>query len=189
MKPCTRGLLGVLLLLPGLALAHSGHDASTFAHGFAHPIGGLDHLLAMIAVGILASRFQGAARFAVPAGFVTSMIVGAVLSENAVPLVEAMIALSLVAFGLAIAVTRVVPFAIVIGAVAVFGFFHGHAHGSEASGTLIPFSAGFVLATTLLHGLGLWVTLRLQHIAKGAERAVRLLGGLVAGAGLVLIGL
>lgn len=189
-KQFIRVLAGGLLLLPGLAFAHPGHDASTFAQGFMHPIGGLDHLLAMLAVGVLASRYQGVARLLFPFVFVASMAVGAALSSiMSLPLVESMIALSLLTFGIAIVRTRTLPVSIGVSAVSLFALFHGHAHGSEADGALIAFSAGFVLSTALLHGAGLWLTLRLQQSDKYANAAIRIGGGIVAGTGVALVGL
>lgn len=182
-----RATIALLFFAPGLALAHPGHEASTFLEGLAHPIGGLDHLLAMIAVGILASRFTGSARLALPAAFLVAMALGAWASSTSLPLVEAMIALSLVAFGLAIMRTRAVPASLSIAAVALFGIFHGHAHGTEASGSILAYSAGFLLSTALLHALGLWATVRVQQTSKHAPAALRIAGALVATTGVVLM--
>lgn len=184
-----RGLTVALLLLPGVALAHPGHDTSTFLHGVTHPLGGLDHLLAMIAVGILASRFEGATRAALPLAFIAAMSIGAIVAATglAVGGVELMIALSLVVFGAAILAARKLPVAFAGSAVAVFALFHGYAHGAEMAGTsLLAFGAGFVLSTALLHGAGLWLTLRTRELGERAYAAIRLSGGVIAGIGLAL---
>ena len=178
-----------LLLLPGAALAHPGHEASTFVHGFTHPLGGVDHLLAMIAVGILASRFEGSVRAALPIAFIASMSIGALLAASGFALasVELIIALSLVAFGAAIVAARVLPVMPAAAAVAAFALFHGYAHGSEMAGTsLLAFGTGFVLSTALLHGAGLWLTLRARELGRRAQTAIRISGGVIAGIGVVL---
>lgn len=184
-----RGLTVALLLLPGAALAHPGHDTSTFLQGVTHPLGGLDHLLAMIAVGILASRFEGTTRMALPFAFIAAMSIGAVVAASGFALggVELMIALSLVVFGMAILAPRSLPVALAASAVAAFGLFHGYAHGAEMAGTsLLAFGAGFVLSTALLHGAGLWLALRAREFGKRASTAIRLSGGVIAGIGIAL---
>jgi|HigsolmetaAR204D_1030405.scaffolds.fasta_scaffold00073_43 urease accessory protein len=182
------GIGGASLLLPVLAFAHPGHDTVTFADGFLHPLGGIDHLLAMVAVGVLASRFAGSARLLLPLAFMSAMTLGALLSVTALPFVETMIALSLVAFGLAIMHTRTLPLSVGMLAVFLFGVFHGHAHGTEAHGGLMPFAAGFLLSTGVLHALGLAATARLQQATQRYRLALRTMGGIVAGAGVVLLG-
>lgn len=184
-----RGLTVALLLLPGVALAHPGHDASTFLNGVAHPLGGIDHLLAMIAVGILASRFEGMTRAALPLAFIAAMSIGAIVAATglAVGGVELMIALSLVVFGVAILAARKLPVAFAGSAVAAFALFHGYAHGAEMAGTsLLAFGTGFVLSTALLHGTGLWLTLRAREFGERACTAIRLSGGVIAGIGVAL---
>ncbi len=184
-----RGLTIALLLLPGVALAHPGHEASTFLHGVTHPLGGIDHLLAMIAVGILASRFEGTARAALPLAFIAAMSIGAVVAATGFALgsVELMIALSLIVFGVAILAARKLPVALAAGGVAVFALFHGYAHGAEMAGaSLLAFGAGFVVSTALLHGAGLWVTLWARELGRRAQTAIRLSGGVIAGIGVTL---
>jgi urease accessory protein len=182
-------LIVALLLLPTVAFAHPGHEATTFVHGFAHPLGGLDHLLAMLAVGILASRFEGTARAALPFTFIAAMSMGAVVATTGFVLasVELMIALSLVAFGAAIVAARKAPVVFTAAAIGAFALFHGYAHGAEMTGTsLLAFGAGFVLSTALLHGAGLWLTLRARELGQRAQTAIRLSGGVIAGIGLAL---
>lgn len=180
----------VTLVAAAPALAHPGHGAEGgFAHGVFHPLTGIDHLLAMVAVGFWASQLGGKARFALPAAFVAVMIAGG-LSAGLFFFghgVEYGIALSVVALGALIAFTVRMP--MVAGAVLVagFGFLHGQAHGHEmplGAGPL-AYGAGFVLATAMLHGLGL-VLGRLLEGASSA-RLARIGGGAVAAAGLVLL--
>lgn len=182
-------LIIALFLLPTAALAHPGHEATTFLHGFTHPLVGIDHLLAMLAVGILASRFAGAARAALPSAFIAAMSIGAGIAAAGLALasVELMIALSLVVFGAAIVAARKLPTVLAAAAVAAFALFHGYAHGAEMAGSsLLAFGAGFVLSTALLHGAGLWLTLQARELGKRAQTAIRLSGGVIAGIGLAL---
>ena len=187
--PFRRALTLALLLLPAGAFAHPGHEASTFVQGFAHPLGGIDHLLAMLAVGILASRFEGSARWTLSVSFVTAMSIGAAASAAGFALagVELMIALSLVVFGAAIVAVRKLPIALSAAAVAGFALFHGYAHGAEMAGSsLLAFGAGLILSTALLHGAGLWITMRAHELGERAQAAVRVCGGVIAGIGLAL---
>lgn len=146
------------IVFSGVANAHPGHGGG-LAAGFLHPLLGLDHLLAMVAVGVWAFQLGGRARWLVPASFVALMAVagGIGMAGISVPMVETGIATSLLVLGLLIAFSvRVKP---VIGAaiVALFAVFHGFAHGAEMPllGSAWQYGIGFVLSTAALHGLGL----------------------------------
>ena len=185
-----RGLLAALLLLPAAALAHTGAESASFVQGFAHPFGGMDHVLAMLAVGIMASRFNGQQRLMLPLAFVALMIVGRLLGAAtlAVPFVESMIALSVVTFGVAIATTRTLNLAVSAALVGSFALFHGHAHSSELAGpSMAAYSAGFVVATAALHGAGLGLAFMVGERKKQAH-ALRFGGSAVAIAGVALLG-
>jgi urease accessory protein len=177
----------VLVLAAALAAApaaaHPGHEVG-FAAGCVHPFGGLDHLLAMVAVGIWAGLIGGARRWIWPASFVAAMAVGALLGHAAVelPAMERLIALSVVLLGAAVALRW--PAAPVLGAVVIFaaGLAHGFAHGAEAP--LEGFGAtmaGFLLGTALLHAAGLAL-----GMARLPAAPVRALGAIVAAAGVAL---
>jgi urease accessory protein len=149
-------------LLPGAAWAHVGHGPTAgFAHGFVHPVTGLDHVLAMVSVGLFAANLGGRALWAVPLTFVSVMAVGGALGVAGigVPFVEAGIAISVIVLGLAVALRWQWPVAGAMALVGLFAIFHGHAHGAEmpvdASG--LEYGLGFMLATALLHvaGIGL----------------------------------
>ncbi len=161
-------LLAVLgLLASGSALAHTGsHLGSGFAAGLAHPLLGWDHLLAAVAVGLGAARHRGRTVWHLPAAFLAAMVVGIVLGAGgfALPMVEPALLASLVIFGAALALPKQVPLAIAAGLMGLFALFHGHAHGIEmpASAVLAAYGPGLLLATGLLHGLGL-LTGRLAH--------------------------
>lgn len=182
--------LPVLALISQNALAHMGdHAGAGFATGLAHPFGGLDHLLAMVAVGLWAVQQGGRAVYAVPAAFVSAMALGFALGFVALPLpgVEIGIALSVLALGLAVALSFKPPLWLAVTATAAFALFHGHAHGAEMpeGASMALYGAGMLAGTALLHGLGLGAAMLL---ARGQAQAVtRLAGGLAALAGLALL--
>ncbi|MBK9082724.1 MAG: HupE/UreJ family protein [Rhizobiales bacterium] len=180
---------GALALSAGGAFAHTGLGAHGFAQGAAHPLTGLDHLLAMLAVGLFAAQLGGRARWLVPAGFVTAMAAGGALGAAGVGIgpVEAGIALSLVAFGLALAAAWRWPAGAAALFVAVFGVFHGHAHGAEtpADASGLAYGVGFLVVTALLHaaGVGIGGAGMGGALAPKAKPALRF-----AGAGLAVVG-
>lgn len=170
--------LAFVILFPTMAFAHTGiGDTSGFMHGFSHPIGGIDHILAMIAVGVFAYVLGGRALILVPMAFVAMMIVGFLLGVGHVdvPFVELGIALSSVVIGGAAAMGRPMPVIAAMALVGVFAIFHGHAHGAEmpenAGGAL--YAIGFIVATALLHVIGILAAL-------GGARLVGKYGRLVA---------
>lgn len=146
------------------ALAHpGGHHVHGFEYGFMHPVGGMDHVLAMVAVGLFAALLGGPAVWAVPAAFVAMMLVGFGLGVTGleVPAVEFGIAASVVAIGAAVALGMRWPLAAAAAFVGGFAIFHGYAHGLEMplDATGAEYAAGFAIATALLHGAGVAVGL------------------------------
>jgi len=182
-----------LVLLPGAALAHTGHgDAGGFAHGVMHPVGGLDHVLAMIAVGLYAALLGGWALWLVPASFIGIMAIGGVLGMAglALPHAEIGIALSVIVLGLAVALRLSLPTLSAMALVGVFAVFHGYAHGAEmppdASG--LRYAAGFLLATALLHGAGIALGFAIAGLnAFPGKRVTQVAGGAMTLAGFVLL--
>jgi len=187
-------LAAALVLVPSLALAHPGlpghtHDLAT---GFVHPFGGIDHVLAMVAVGLFAAQLGGRALWLVPASFVTAMAAAGLAGMNgvALPMTEVGIAASIVVLGGAIALRLSMPVAAAAALVGFFAIFHGYAHGLEtpdtASGLL--YGLGFVAATALLHGLGIGIGLAVGRLdgAFGCN-LVRVAGSLAAIAGVVML--
>ena len=177
-----------LALFAGAALAHpghGGHESASFFSGIAHPVTGLDHLLAMLAVGLLAAREKGTARWALPLVFVVTMLVGAGLGALGVglPAVEGGIALSVLVLGLLVAFVVRLPLAVAGGLVAAFALFHGYAHFAEMGhGSLLTFAIGFAVATAALHAAGYALARNMPEDGKpGVVR--RALGGLIAVAG------
>lgn len=183
-----------LATLADPALAHTGGvPMAGLTAGFLHPFGGLDHILAMVAVGALAALVGGRALWAVPLAFIAAMTAGALAGGAGIPLpgVETGIALSVVALGLAAAAGRSVSAPAAVLFAGVFAVFHGHAHGAEmpaaASGLL--YGAGFVAATLLLHVAGLAATrLAERAFATAGSLGVRVAGAITASLGLALAG-
>lgn len=176
----------ILVGLTGSALAHTGHgDTSGFLHGFAHPLGGFDHVLAMVAVGLYAAMLGGRALWLVPATFVSVMALGGTLGVAGypIPYAEIGIALSVIVLGLAIAFRISVPTLAAMALVGLFAIFHGHAHGAEMPQDLsgYEYAAGFLLATALLH----WAGITLGFAA--GRRAAQAAGGAMALAGVALL--
>jgi urease accessory protein len=183
-----------VLLAPAVALAHTGVGfTSGFGHGFGHPISGLDHVLAMVMVGVFAWQLGGRALWLVPTTFVAVMAVGGALGVVGIsmPFVEIGIALSVIVLGAIVAFGIRAPVAVAMGLVGLFALFHGHAHGVEmpenAGG--LAYAAGFMIATALLHVVGIGLGFA---IGKLGERfgplMVRGAGGLasIAGVGLLI---
>lgn len=177
------------LALPTVANAHVGLHADGALSGFGHPFSGLDHVLAMVAVGFWASTLGGAARWIVPAAFVTVMAAGGVLGIAGIPLpmVETGIAITVALLGLLVAFEVKVPTGIAMAIVAVCALFHGHAHGTElpSMANAAGYVSGFLVATVILHLAGIaFASLR---FGKAGRIAARIAGGMVALSGAALI--
>jgi urease accessory protein len=181
-----------IALLAGPVLAHTGAGAASgMATGFGHPIGGLDHVLAMVAVGILAAQLGSRAIWLVPAAFVAAMAAGGLLgvAGAALPFVEQGIAGSVVILGFVIALGWRMPTTAAMAMAGALAIFHGYAHVAEmpvdASG--LAYGAGFALATALLHAAGVGFGVGARKIAAQlAPVAVRLAGGAIAATGIML---
>jgi urease accessory protein len=170
--------------LPSFAFAHTGAghagigEASGLLHGLAHPAGGLDHVSAMLAVGLWAAQMGGRSLWAVPLTFVGVMALGGALPllGIALPFVEQGIVLSVLVLGVLIAASVRLPLLLASSVVGAFALWQGYAHGIEmpalASG--LYYSLGFMLTTALLHFAGVAFGLEMQRIAR--NRAVRFAG-------------
>ena len=177
------------LVLMAVATPAAAHEAASlslsFGGGFLHPLSGPDHLLAMIAVGLWGAFLGRPLIYLLPVVFPTVMALGGVLGMAGVPFppVELGIAASVIVLGAAILCRWQAPVWLAAPIVAVFGLFHGYAHGLELPSMADPlsFSLGFVAATGLLHVLG--IALGLLRDRPGGERLLRLSGGLIAIAG------
>ena len=182
-----------LTLVPAVASAHVGvGDTHGFVHGFSHPMSGLDHNLAMVAVGLFAAHLGGRALWLVPLTFVSVMAFAGVLGLAGVwlPFVEVGIAMSVVVFGLAIAFQLNVPTLAAMGLVGFFAIFHGYAHAVEMpeSASGLAYGVGFVFATGLLHAVGIGVALTISYAGqKYSHRIVQVGGGAMAVAGVAIV--
>jgi urease accessory protein len=190
MTPIFRLLaLAAPLAIASPAFAHLDPAAhGSFAAGFTHPIFGLDHILAMVAVGLWAVVLGGRALWALPAAFVGAMVVGFGLSLAGLPmpLVEPMILASVLALGGLTALARPVAVHVAAAIVGVLALFHGHAHGSEMAGaTALTYLAGFATATALLHAAGVAAGVLLAR--PMGLIAARVAGGLIALSGAALV--
>jgi urease accessory protein len=186
----TVALAAMVLLWPLAAWAHvESGQAGGFVSGLSHPISGLDHVVAMIAVGLWGAQLGMPALWVLPVAFPMLMAIGGMLGLIGVPLpgVEIGIALSAVVLG-ALVLGRVrLPLALAVAVVAFFAVFHGHAHGTElqAGQDALLYSLGFVVATGLLHAVGIGIG-SIQRWGRG-RRALQGAGGLVMVAGLYFL--
>lgn len=179
----------ILFLTSAGVHAHSvPGDVRGFGTGFVHPLHGLDHVLAMIAVGLWAAQLGGRARWFVPASFVGVMVLGGALAMAGlrVPFTEEGIMLSLLVFGILIAVAARFPLAASMAIVGLFAFFHGHSHGTEMPVNTVGFAygAGFALGTAALHATGIAMGLLAEKLAK--QPVIRFAGAAIAVAGICL---
>jgi len=181
------GLISLAAAMPASAHVGAG-SVDTLSHGFLHPFNGLDHILAMVAVGLYAANLGGRALWLVPSAFIGTMIVGGLLGYYGwpLPMVEAGIALSVIVMGMAIALGVRLPTIAAMALVGVFALFHGHAHGNEGAGlgiTFLPYAVGFVAATGLLHLAGIALGATFDRMGTLSVSLNRLAGcaGLVAG--------
>lgn len=183
------GLTAAFALLPATAFAHAqGDHGYSLLQGLAHPAGGLDHLMAMMLVGVLAWQIGGRARWGLPLQFISMMAVGGLLGATGIviPMFELGIALSVVVLGLLTAFDLRQPLPWATLAVGLSAIFHGYAHGAEmpVSANALSYAIGFLLATVLLHASGLVIGLALK---VAGSLPARLLGGIAALAGIGLV--
>jgi urease accessory protein len=179
------GTAVLALLVAPSATAHLINDNGGLLAGIAHPFLGVDHVLAMVAVGLWAGQTGGRALWAVPLAFVAMMGGGSLLAIFGVPLpgVEAGIAASVLALGLLVALAVKLPLAAGMALTGAFALFHGHSHGTELPAMVSPmgYALGFLVATSLLHITGV-AAARLLDV-----RRLQIAGVCVAVAGSVLI--
>ncbi len=167
---------------------HKGEEVS-FLSGFNHPISGLDHVVAMVAVGLWGAQLGAPAIWMLPVAFPLVMALGGMLGLLGVPLpaTELGIAASAIMLGAAVTLQWRPPLALAALLVGFFAIFHGYAHGSElppgANGLLYSF--GFVIATGCLHAVG--ITIALVNRGTWGQRAVRFAGAAIALTGVVFL--
>ncbi len=185
--------LGILVGTVTGAEAHvEGALTQGFLHGFMHPMGGMDHVLAMVAVGLFAVILGGRALWAVPSSFVAMMVAGGAMGIAGVDVsfVEVGIAMSVLVLGVLVDMQTKLPVAIAAAMVGGLAVFHGVAHGAEMPVDTSGFSygLGFVCATALLHGVGLGLGLLVSRLGTiTISRVAQVGGSLIAAAGLGLV--
>lgn len=177
-------------MLPRTAFAHIVNGAQGgFGSGFAHPLTGPDHFLAMFAVGLWGAQMGGRRIWSLPVAFPLIMVVGGIAAMLGLPLprVELGIALSIVALGLAIVFAWRPPEWSALALISVFAICHGYAHGAELPLSADPadYAIGFVLATGMIHLFGIGVGLALTKPRKG--ELARVLGGAIGLGGLYFL--
>lgn len=175
----------VFITLPPV-LAHAVPGDAGAIEGFLHPLLGFEHLLAMVAVGLLSAQIGGRAIWTVPATFVAVMAVGGIVGFYGIstPIVAYGIAASVILLGVALLIQRRIHEALVLFVVGLFGVFHGYAHGEAIPPEqnfifLVAFVVGFVMSTVGLHIIGAL----LGYIALRGERGgliLRVTGSIIA---------
>jgi urease accessory protein len=182
----------LLTLAATAAEAHTGIGAAGLAHGFAHPLGGIDHVLAMVTVGVFAAQLGRRALWLVPLSFIAIMTAGAAVGMAGIglPLVEIGIGLSVVVLGLCVAGGYRMSVLAAMAVAGVFALFHGHEHGAAMPEALsgLEYAAGFVLATALLHVAGIAIGRAAGKLGDAfAARAMCATGSLIALAGIAIL--
>lgn len=181
--------VALAFLFPRIVSAHEPGVAGGFVSGLTHPLFGLDHVMAMIAVGLWGGQLKKPAIWMLPLTFPVVMAIGGMFGARGVnlPWVEVGIAVSAIALGLMVLASLKPPLwvaAIVVGA---FAIFHGHAHGTELPEAAAPiaYGAGFVLSTGLLHALGIAIGLLVEW--DWGENVVRICGAAIACSGIYFL--
>ncbi|RIK96473.1 MAG: Ni/Fe hydrogenase [Proteobacteria bacterium] len=174
---------------PRAAFAHAESGAAGgFASGFLHPLAGVDHVLAMLAVGMWGAQLGAPAIWLLPVAFPLVMSLGGVAGILGLPMlpIEPGIALSVIVLGACIALAQRPPLWLAGALVSAFAVFHGYAHGTElpAQAGAVAYSAGFVLATGLIHVAGIAIGL-VTRLPRGMA-ALRAAGAAIALAGVAI---
>jgi urease accessory protein len=187
------GVVALIALMVQEASAHTGvGDASGLVHGMIHPVTGIDHVLTMVTVGLFAAHLGGRALWLVPASFVAMMAFGGALGFYgvALPFIETGIACSVVVLGIVVALQTSLPLTAAMGLVGAFAVLHGHAHGTEMPMDIsaLGYGLGFLLATALLHVVGIGLGLALGRLSHRSARRLSQVGGAgIAVAGVALL--
>jgi len=180
----------LLFFTPAAAFAHIQQgEAVGFLSGVRHPISGLDHVLAMIAVGLWGAQLGAPAVWLLPVAFPMVMAMGGMFALMGVPLpgIEYGIAASAIVLGVAVLFKVRPPLALAAILVGFFAIFHGHAHGTELppGENALLYSMGFVIATGCLHAAG--IAIGAIHQWTWGEKLLRVAGAVVAVGGIVFM--
>jgi urease accessory protein len=176
------GAIAMTLWISGVANAHTGAgDVTGFWHGLAHPIGGLDHILAMVAVGLWAAQLGGKALWLVPSTFVVTMAGSSLFGHFGLPLpgVELGILASDFILGLLLLFAARLPVAVSVGIVGILALFHGYAHGAEMPDTAsgLAYGLGFIISTATLHLAGMGLGLAIDRYPTKLQQLLFRIGG------------
>jgi urease accessory protein len=171
----------ILAMLPTVVNAHVGTHSFGFVDGLKHPLGGLDHILAMVAVGLWAVQLSGKAIWGLPVTFLGVMVLGGVVGMNTIPLpfVEQGIIASDLILGLLVLIGTRLPLTLGMAVVGLLAIFHGYAHGAEMPENTMVFGyvSGFMLSTAFLHLLGVGVAMLIKNFTQ--ESFVKIAGGAI----------
>jgi len=183
-------LVALFSVLPLIAHAHPGdHGSIGWSSGCAHPFMGLDHILAMIAVGLWAAQLGGRALWQVPCAFVSTMLLGGAMGMAgvALPYVEHGVIASILVLGLLITFAARVPAGVSVLLVSFFAIFHGFAHGVEmpANASGVDYAVGFAISTLVLNGIGMGAGVLIRK--AGRIQWLRIAGAAIAIMGTVLV--
>lgn len=182
-------LVSLLLFLPNVALAHQNGNGG-FLSGLSHPILGFDHLLAMLSVGIVSVQIGGKAIWTIPLTFVAVMLLGGIMGMAGIEVfsIEAGIAFSVFALGIAITADKKLPIILSMIIVGFFAIFHGYAHGTEMPGLANPifYAAGFIIGTACIHIMGITLGFIAKRSSKGLP-FLKYIGAAIAGIGFHLL--
>lgn len=194
---------GAVAMLPAVVSAHPGipgtaghgaEHASGFVAGLVHPITGLDHILAMAAVGFLGARMSRRAAWGLPLTFLAAMALGGAIAfaggHVEASIVEHGVVVSVLVLGAMIALGKRLPMSLVVGVAAIAGLFHGHTHGTELPETAsaLAYGAGFLIVTAALHAVGIGIGMGVARAPRSVSlRAARLAGAAVLLAGVFLL--
>lgn len=183
----TTTAVAAVLVLAQAAQAHPGHGNGGLAAGVQHPLAGLDHLLAILAVGLFAGHRGGRSIWLMPLTFVTCMLAGGLLGigHATAPAMEQAIAASVIVLGLLVASGPKVATTLALPLVALFAAFHGYAHGAElpAGASAISYAAGFALTTSVLLATGALI----GALATRRSLVHQLTGAAIAATGVLLL--
>ena len=185
-------LIPLIALFPSFAFAHTV-DGNGFLAGLTHPVGGIDHLLAMLSVGILSTQLGNRHVWTVPLTFVIVMLIGGILGFEGINismgLIEKGIVSSVILLGLVIASGARLPLLLIYLFVAFFGFVHGFAHGVEVPAKADPFyfAVGFVISTIIIHLVGVLIGILFNTFKDKGTLALRILGAVILCAGVYML--
>lgn len=181
--------LAVLLFVPTIIFAHGGHGDGVMA-GFTHPILGVDHNVAILGSGFLGYLLHQKNWYLYPLAFIAAMVIGGFMGVNqeATFLIEKIIAFSVFSIGLLAAFRSRLNTLLVLLLLAIFGYFHGYAHGAEMpeTNTVFKYIPGFTLGAILLACIGAFIG-KIAYNSNNANTLTSLISGIIIGCGIMML--